>query len=104
MPSHCFLLLFLIFQLSANAQEIFNEDIVHEIRVQFLEKEFEEILTSNYSRGSNLGGYLYQMADILIDGIQVDSIGIRYKGKSSYVSAERKKSFKIDFNEFVKGT
>jgi len=41
--------------------------------------------------------------DIEIDGYYISSVGIQFKGNSSFNVPSRKKSWKIDFNEFVSG-
>ncbi len=43
------------------------------------------------------------IGDIEINGDYVDSVGIQFKGNSSYSKDSLKNSFKIDFNEFVDG-
>ncbi|MFH0866443.1 MAG: CotH kinase family protein [Bacteroidota bacterium] len=43
------------------------------------------------------------LGDVDIDGTYVDSVGIQFKGNSSFSKDSLKNSFKIDFNEFVSG-
>jgi len=87
----------------ANAQgdQIFDQSIVHEVYLEFDEATFWTTLTSNYD--NNYPNVPYIMANATIDGINVDSIGVRLKGFSSYWVATNKKSIKLDFNEFVSG-
>jgi hypothetical protein len=43
------------------------------------------------------------LANVEIDGNYIDSIGVQFKGNSSYNAPGVKKPFKIDFNEYVSG-
>ncbi|HLG34541.1 MAG TPA: CotH kinase family protein [Bacteroidia bacterium] len=43
------------------------------------------------------------LAAVEIDGNYIDSIGVQFKGNSSYNAPGVKKPFKIDFNEYVSG-
>jgi len=87
--------------LHAQGENLFNDDIVHEIYLSFEEDDFWETLRSNYD--DNYPNVPYIMANAVIDGETVDSIGVRLKGFSSYWVATDKKSIKLDFNEFVAG-
>lgn len=87
-------------------QTLFNQGIVHEIRVTFEEDNFWTILSQNYQAGQgNSGSNIeYLMGTVEIDGIFIDSVGVRQKGFSShFLSNGIKKSLKLDFNEFVMG-
>lgn len=86
----------------SQGEEIFDDSYVHELRVTFEESDYWEGLTSDYQQ--NWPDVPYRMAAVTLDGVQIDSIGIRQKGFSSHFSIEGlKKSMKIDFNHFVKG-
>ena len=81
---------------------IFDPSVVHEIRFDFAEPNYFEILRNNFdlAGGSNTP---YLMATVTIDGEVVDSVGVRFKGFTSYSGSDQKKPLKIDFNEFVSG-
>jgi len=81
---------------------MFDPSIVHEIRFDFTEPNYFEILTNNFdiSGGSAIP---YLMAKVTIDGEVIDSVGVRFKGFTSYSGSDLKKPLKIDFNEFVSG-
>lgn len=86
--------------------DLFDATYIHEIRINFSENDFWEILTNNYEDNIGNGGDAvpYISASTVIDGMSMDSVGIRQKGKSSYSRSNYyKKSIKIDFNEFVRG-
>lgn len=94
------------FSYAQSGDELFSNDILHEVRITFQETDFWDILTLNYQLNQNDSGsnIPYLMGQVEIDGNIVDSIGVRQKGFSSYFSSnEFKKSLKIDFNEFVPG-
>lgn len=81
---------------------IFRNDIVHEIRIDFTTTDFYTTLEKNYI--DNYGMDIpYMMVSVSIDGTEIDSVGTRIKGFTSYEAQSKKKPFKLDFNEFVKG-
>ncbi|MFT4800983.1 MAG: spore coat protein H [Flavobacteriaceae bacterium] len=98
-----FLLFFLHFH-QLKSQELFNQEELHEIRITFKEQNFWSILNDNYTLSQTLEENFYLMANIEIDGIVVDSVGVRQKGEYSHKGFPgKKKPLKIDFNEFVGG-
>lgn len=79
---------------------LFDTSFVHEIRIISPTNELPGQLYQVWL--DNLGGTIpYLAASVSIDGILVDSIGIRIKGGLSAFSA--KKPLKIDFDKFVEG-
>ena len=65
---------------------------------------------SEKSTRPGLAGYLgvdhqYGRADVEIDGETVRGVGLRYKGNGTFIEGHEsgRYSFKIDFNEYVKG-
>lgn len=69
-------------------------DHIPEIRLQFTQSNWDEILDSLYLLGEDfrLG------ADCTIDGIAYDKVGVRYKGFSSYSSSRNKNPLNIDLD------
>ncbi len=99
-----FTLLFFLGHLSllfGQGDNLLDDDAVHEIHLTFNDSSFWNTLTGNYD--NNYPDVPYIMANAVIDGTAVDSIGVRLKGFSSYWVATDKKSIKLDFNEFVSG-
>lgn len=85
-----------------NPYEIFDKDAVHEIRITFPNEDWYEVLTANYSgvRAENP----YFPASIEWGSNKFETIGVRFKGNSSYSAANtKKKPFRLKLNEFVKG-
>ncbi|MDW3649456.1 MAG: CotH kinase family protein [Bacteroidia bacterium] len=99
-----FLLLWLCFpfyNLLGQGEQIFDDAIVHEIQLSFSDSDFWTTLSDNYE--NNYPNIPYIMANAVIDGEILDSIGVRLKGFSSTFIATPKKSIKLDFNEYVSG-
>ena len=100
-----FLASFFLISSISNAQidgdNIFAENQIITIELNFSQTNFWDSLENNYNTAS------YMKADlILTDSTGVYSfteIGVRLKGNSSYGHPGNKKSFKIDFNEYVTG-
>jgi len=82
---------------SINAQnsskELFDNSFLHQITFKsssIPDSKLWDSLTDEYT-----------MVNMIIDGIQVDSVGIRHKGFTSKASPQ--KPLKIDINKYVKG-
>ncbi len=95
--------------LSMKAQvgdQVFDDSYIHEIRLSFSEAEYWDTLTTWYYDFNTFSGedIPYLKASMTFDGNQLDTIGVRIKGKSSvfYVPND-KLPFKLDFNEFTQG-
>jgi spore coat protein CotH len=89
-------------QVAPPASAVFDNDTVHEIRLTFKQADWYEQLTTIYD--ANPDDTPYIEGSIVWGPYQFDSIGVRFKGNSSYRGATtRKKPFRIKLNEFVKG-
>jgi len=99
------ILLFLISNLNLFSQidgdNIFAEDQIITIELTFADNNFWDTLVTNYETGT------YLEADLTITDVTgtttIPEVGVRLKGNSSYMHPGNKKSFKIDFNEYVSG-
>ncbi|MBY0502394.1 MAG: CotH kinase family protein [Bryobacteraceae bacterium] len=79
-----------------------NGDKVHEIRLRFAQPGYWEQLAKNYLGTEQEAEYLE--ASLEWGPYQFASVGVRFKGNSSYSGARTlKKPFRIKLNEFVKG-
>jgi spore coat protein CotH len=79
---------------------LFDDSAVHGIPLTFYVSDWQTQLEANYIDDA---GYIPARFS---DGkITLDSVGVRYKGNSSYNAAgsSPKKPFKIKFNEFISG-
>lgn len=77
----------------------YDVEQVNEIRLYFSEPNWDEILDSLYAAGQ--GGRLIGTA--VINGVRFDSVGVRYKGASSYNPSRRKNPFNIRLDERIPG-
>lgn len=81
------------------SQYLFDPTIIHEIRIDFYDANWDYLLdsmaTANNGTGSGTGRIL---ADVTIDGSFYDSCGVRYKGNSSMDPNSDKNPFNIDLN------
>ncbi|MBD3335841.1 MAG: T9SS type A sorting domain-containing protein [Candidatus Eisenbacteria bacterium] len=80
---------------------LFVEDAVHEIHLSFSQPDWWEQLVANFEGQEDP---LYLPAAFDWNGVHLDSIGVRFKGNSSYHAYPGvKKSFKLDIDEYVEG-
>ena len=72
---------------------LFTNDTIHVIEIT---------LPTDSVTALNSAPYTYAQADISIDGIEVDTVGMRLRGKiGSFRPLSGKPKIKIDFNQFV---
>ncbi len=76
---------------------LFDETVVHEYELSFYIEDWEEALEYNYENGEE-----YMPARLVYNGMVWDSIGVRYKGNSSYMMSRGtpKKPLKFKFTEY----
>lgn len=80
---------------------LFESDIVHTIELIIDQSDWWDTLTYNKEYSDTTDITLYIPAAVIIDDVVVDSIGLRFKGHSSYYyNPTIKKSFCIDFNKY----
>ena len=79
--------------------DLFAENTVRTLELQFVQGNWFNLLTSNYA------GKTYIKADLKVDGITYKDVGVRFRGNSSYkaVTWTEKKPFKISLDQFVPG-
>ncbi len=87
--------------LSPAPHSLFDEDAVHEIHLTFAQPDYWDQLTDNYE---DYDDPPYIAAEFDWGATHLDSIGVRFKGNSSYWSySGLKKSFKLDIDEYIGG-
>jgi spore coat protein CotH len=92
------LLLFSFWTCAQQEGDNFNQfNGIHEIKLTFYQQNYWDSLIDGYA------GDYYIKGDIEIDGTILTNCGIKLKGNSSYNNPSTKKSFKLDFNEYVSG-
>jgi hypothetical protein len=84
--------------------QLFSNSKIHEIKITGLFKSLSDTLTKNYVLSFGIGQRQvrkipYSPALITIDGIALDTIGIRHKGFNSWWNSV-KKPIKIDLNKY----
>ncbi len=79
---------------SAFAQDLFDLNTVRELRVTFKDKNWDRKLDSLHK----LGNEFRLVGNLKIDGVSYDSVGIRYKGNSSYNNVRSQNLSKLPFN------
>ncbi|MFK8102843.1 MAG: CotH kinase family protein [Saprospiraceae bacterium] len=89
-----FLLVFLLAGPLLSAQDLYDIYQVKEIRINFKQEAWDVILDS--LKQVNNGDRL--LATIKVDGMTYDSVGVRYKGNSSYFNVRNQESSKLPFN------
>jgi spore coat protein CotH len=79
-------------------KKFYNESKIEEVRLYFKEANFLNLLSGNYASKTEL------MCRMVYDGQTYDSIGVRYKGATSYfMNQTQKKSFSISMDAFKDG-
>ena len=101
MKKGIFILLF-SFSLFSFAQNtagdvFFGSATIHTVNLNFTQTGYWDSLVANYTAD------VYMMCNIIIDGSPLSTSGVKFKGNSSYNNPSQKKSFKLDFNEYVSG-
>ncbi|MCD4694624.1 MAG: hypothetical protein K8S16_00175, partial [Bacteroidales bacterium] len=75
-----FLLAYIPFSFSSTAQDLYNINTIRTIHLNFYDENWDYILDT-MQLNNNEDRIL---ADIIVDGITYDSVGVRFKGNSSY--------------------
>ncbi|MBE2247401.1 MAG: CotH kinase family protein [Candidatus Competibacteraceae bacterium] len=76
---------------------LFGGSSIHDIELSFWQTNYWDTLTQHYLTDT------YIPCHMTVNGVPFDSIGIKFKGNSSYNNPSDKKSFKIDMNEYISG-
>ena len=84
-------------EVADEASAFFDDSYVHEIHITFDNQDWYSVL---YDSHANDADDPYFEADFECDGIVIESVGVRFKGNSSFSIPGVKKSIKIDFDEY----
>lgn len=85
------------------AGEFFEDTSVWEVEIEVTPENYANLEPTD---GRDFGAdFAYVHGRVRVAGQSFEDVGLRYKGNSSYSTARGipKKSFKIDFNHFIKG-
>ncbi len=93
---------FLFLGLFSNSQNtkgdvFFGAAVVHTIDLNFTQTGYWDSLIANYITD------VYMACNVVVDGSTLTTSGVKFKGNSSYNNPSVKKSFKLDFNNYVAG-
>ncbi|MCC7301357.1 MAG: CotH kinase family protein [Bacteroidia bacterium] len=82
-------------QYNNDGDTLFGSDFIHEIRFNFYHPAFYDSLTASYVNDT------YYVCNMVFDGVAFDSIGLKFKGNSSYNNPSVKKSMKVDLDYII---
>ena len=79
-----------------NPTGLYDSTIIREFRLSFAQPNYWTLLTNNYATRTHIP------ATLTVDGITLDSVGVSFKGNTSYqgTGTSQKKSFSIKTEEF----
>lgn len=104
-----FVLLSSILQFSSNivaqsgGDNIFDET-THTIYINFAQPNYWSLLQANKAADDANDTNTYIPAQVIVDGATLESVGIQFKGNSSYYNYPgNKKPFTLSFDEYVSG-
>lgn len=99
---HCALINFSVAQVPGS--QLFDNSKIHEIKIISLKENLRDTLEANYVMSFGMNQIQtrqipYASVKLIVDGTNLDSLGIRYKGFNSWWHSV-KKPIKIDINEY----
>lgn len=81
--------------------DIFSHSKINNLRIDFLDPNYHEILVDSFFKKNNY----YVAANLYINEDYFDSVGVKYKGNSSFILSYKKTPkvpLSIDLNKFIK--
>lgn len=93
------LILFLKLSIGFGQSIFYDTGTIQEIRINFYESNWDEILDQLYVDGDEER----LTCDLIINGEEIDSVGIRYKGFSSVSTDRTKNPFNIKLDHVIDG-
>lgn len=90
-----FFFLFWVFVSCAFSQDLYNPYKVIKMELKFYDKNYKQLLIQNKTSETDIPARL-----IVDDSIEIDSVGVRYKGNSSYNIQGDKKSFNVSIDSY----
>jgi len=89
--------------IATKSTELFDDSKMHSCHIYSYSEEVWDKMSSDYNTKITKDESSYRDCKIVLDGNTLAHVGIRFKGESSYKhQTNRKKSFKLKFNEFSK--
>src|ERR1035437_1665874 len=99
----CLLMGKLLFSSAQNPGDtLFNSSLLHNINITFSQPHFFDSLM-HYKQHADSFNLSTQsmMAGVTIDGALIDSIGVKFKGNSTFGCCGRKRPIRLTFNDYV---
>ena len=97
-------LLLSLFSFNSSAQSynndgdsLFGSSAIHNVYFNFYHTSFYDSLTASKISDE------YYTCNMIVDGVHFDSVGVKFKGNSSYGIANQKKSMKVDLDINIDG-
>lgn len=92
------LMLFVFFAwvLNANAQNFYDLNTIQTIKITFSQSNWDQLLDAEYAGD---GGYIMAQS-VEINGQAFDSVGVKYKGNSTYKANQVKNPFHIELDTY----
>lgn len=85
-------------------QSLFDINQIHTVNIDFYDADWDHQLDSLASLNTGTGsGTQRILANVTINGTQLDSCGVRYKGNSSMDTTSNKNPYNIDLNYVILG-
>jgi hypothetical protein len=81
--------------MTARAQEFYDLNTIQTIDITFAESNWDQLLNQAYD-----GGDYILAQSVTINGVTMDSVGVKYKGNSTYQPTQAKNPFHIELNTY----
>ena len=88
--------LFLFLSVVSYGQEFYDLNTIQNIEITFAESNWDQLLDNEYA---GAGGYILAQS-VSINGEVFDSVGVKYKGNSTYNSNQTKNPFHIELDTY----
>jgi spore coat protein CotH len=92
-------IILLAFSIDASGSDFYDINTINVVEITFPQSNWDEILDSLYAAGDE--DRLVGIA--VINGIQYDSVGVRYKGSSSYNPSRKKCPLNVKLDHVIEG-
>lgn len=79
---------------------LFGMNGIHTVEITFTQMAWWDTLTANKLLSDQQGVDYYMPGTVAIDGIPLDSVGVRLKGNASYNHPGTKKPIRLEFDEY----
>ncbi len=86
----------LLVVINLNAQDFYDLNTIQTIEITFAENNWDQLLDTEYA---GAGGYIMAQS-VSINGEVFDSVGVKYKGNSTYSSNQVKNPFHIELDTY----